>query len=447
MNQDNSGNALKRNVGKGLVASTSHASSAAQNMMYKTNQKTRNMRKPLSNITNVEKKRTASDANLCDQNDARKNVAKRTFGKGTSSAIQKMSTKNKESTTRNMRKPLSNISNAGKKSLPLSISPSSFEAKKYITLDHCFELSNSKLSDKGLHLHTSHQSHPHYHHKIGSLGKTCDGKEIPIPSSCKYRPSYRGNGGETKSYFPANFSELDLDNAFVNINKISGWCIKEHKKGLRYEGEAMIFGDRIQYKMRMVLELDEMKRPVILTAFPRKTNDTRHHWVDLNQQVNASNSTVPKSVHAATVDEFKDLKIDSIHAASEQEQKKPAGLAVSSILPPQKALQQDEDDGDEESTLKVKVSSILLPQKALQQNENDGDEESTLKVNTANKGKDDDDEVIYVKTVIHMDDDDDNDDDDDKVIFLIDDFENLNLEDSNDDDEDEVQFVRTVIVL
>lgn len=455
MNQDNSGNALKRNVGKGLVASTSHASSATQKMSKnKTNEKTRNMRKILSNITNVGKKRTLSDANLCNQNDERKHVAKRNFGKGTSSATQEVSTKNKkENATRNiMRKPLSNIINVGKKrtvsdanlcnqnnarkKLLIRIAPTLFEAKKNITRVR-LDLSNLKLSEKGFHLHTDDDSHPHYYSKI-DLGQDDNGKKIPVPSSCKYLPSYRVYGGETKSYFPANFSERDLDNVFEKINKDSGWTIDGRKpRRVKYVGETFITDDenKIRYKMIMVLHLSDMNRPVILTAYPLlKTPGTQHHFVSLDQYVHVSNFAVPKrnkSVGGATGakhQDGKDGKMDCTRSVSKQEQKKPAvRQEISSISPPQNALQQN----DIESTLKA----------VTEKKEDDGIDEF-LYDKTAKEDVDDDDEVLYVKTVIPIDDDDD----DEEVILLVDDFDYLDLEDSDDDD-DEVQFIRTVIVL
>lgn len=437
MNRDNSDNTLKRNVGEGLVASTSHASSATQKMSKnsKMDEGTRNM-KPLSNITNVGKKRTVSDANLCDRNDARENVVKRNLGRAASSATQNMS--NKERQRENMRKPfrskfdfmtrstLSNITNevrggSREKSLiHITVPP----IPSYIKDENIFRFALSSphfayvdRSNNGFYLLVSDKSHPHFYSEIGPLGKDGDGRDIAIPSSCNYRPSKRGDGRNKKSYFPANFTMRELNNVFVKINESSGWLIDSKK----FVGEAYIFhhGSNIEYMMRMVLILSEMKRPVILTAFPFEPPGTpRHHWVDLDQYVYDSKVVVTNSKNSAigvTGAELKDSKIDvSRPTATNQDRKKP--------------------------TSQEEKSSHDSSQKPLQQNEDDSNEESTMKVKTAKMEEEDDDEVIYVKTVIHID-----DDEDDEVIFLIDDFKNLNLEDS--DDEDEVQFVRTVIVL
>ena len=449
MNRNNSDNTLKRNVGKGLAASTSHASSATQKMSKnskKTNERTRNM-KPLSNITNVGKKRTVLDANLCDRNDARENVVKRNLGRAASSATQNMS--NKERQRENMRKPfrskfdfmtrstLSNITNevrggSREKSLiHITVPP----IPSYIKDENIFRFALSSphfayvdRSNNGFYLLVSDKSHPHFYSEIGPLGKDGDGRDIAIPSSCNYRPSKRGDGRNKKSYFPANFTMRELDNVFVKINESSGWVIEERRgftgtvMSTKYVGEAIIThdGGHVQYMMRMVLILSEMKRPVILTAYPFEGPDTpRDHWVDLDQYVYdlkvAVTNSSKNSAIGVTGAELKDSKLDvSRPTATNQDQKKP--------------------------TSQEEKSSHDSSQKPLQQNEDDSNEESTMKVKTAKTEEEDDDEVIYVKTVIHID-----DDEDDEVIFLIDDFKNLNLEDS--DDEDEVQFVRTVIVL
>lgn len=433
MNKDNRENSSKKISGKGLVASTSHASSATQKMSKnsKMDEGTRNM-KPLSNITNVGKKRTVSDANLCDRNDARENVVKRNLGRATSSATQNMS--NKERQRENMRKPfrskfdfmtrstLSNITNevrggSREKSLiHITVPP----IPSYIKDENIFRFALSSphfayvdRSNNGFYLLVSDKSHPHFYSEIGPLGKDGDGRDIAIPSSCNYHPSKRGDGRNKKSYFPANFTMRELDNVFVKINESSGWIIDSKK----FVGEANIIhqGSNIEYMMRMVLILSEMKRPVILTAYPlfEAPFTPRHHWIDLDQYVNDSNIAVTNSNNSAIG--VKVSKIDvSRPIATNQDQKKPA--------------RQEEKSSHDSS------------QKPLQQNEDDSNVDSTSKVKTAKKEEQDDDEVIYVKTVIHID-----DDEDDEVIFLIDDFKNLNLEDS--DDEDEVQFVRTVIVL